>query len=228
MKLIGVVARVYYNKDNQKIFQINESIRKAFSIYKDIVLISILPTNNNYYTDIKPGEDKLTAQDKEKLNYILDKCDAVIVPGGTNWYNFDEYIINYTIEKDKPLLCICLGFQSLSSIYSKNRDKFDMTTKINNKKHYGPPNQYQHINKILKCTKLYKILNKEKIPVNSLHNSQINPPLKDLIISSISEDGVIEAVELPNKKFVIGLEWHPEYLLDANSLSIFDAFINSI
>ena len=52
--------------------------------------------------------------------------------------------------------------------------------------------------------------------------------MNDLVINAISEDGIIEGVEYPNKKFIIGLQWHPEYLIDENSKKIREAFIKSI
>ena len=45
---------------------------------------------------------------------------------------------------------------------------------------------------------------------------------------AFSNDNILEAVEYQNKKFIIGIEWHPEYLMDLNSLKIFDAFIEAI
>ena len=227
LKLIGIVGRAYYNKDNQKIIQINESIRKSLSRYEDVIPIALLPTNDNYYVDINMGEDKINAVDKKKLDYILEKCDGFIIPGGTYWYNFDEYIIKYAIKNDKPLLCICLGFQALCSMYASNRTLFDMTKKLNNDSHYGDSNKYIHDTNILPNTKLRQILNKDIIRVNSLHHDYIDFKMDKLVISSISEDNIIEAVELANKKFVIGLQWHPEYLMDEDSIKIFDAFIKS-
>ena len=52
--------------------------------------------------------------------------------------------------------------------------------------------------------------------------------MKELVISAFSSDDIIEAVEMPEHKFVIGLEWHPEYLMDGDSIKIFDAFVNSM
>ena len=62
--------------------------------------------------------------------------------------------------------------------------------------------------------------------VNSFHNYHIieNNNLK---ISSRSSDGIFESIEVPNKKFIIGIQWHPEisYDFDDNSRKIIDSFI---
>ena len=108
MKIIGIVGRVYKNIDNQNIIQVNDSIRKIISGYEDVVSILLLPVSNISYHNIDNGSDIV---DKKRIDYLLDLCDGFIVPGGTNWYNFDEYVIRYAIDKKKPLLGICLGFQ---------------------------------------------------------------------------------------------------------------------
>ena len=228
MKLIGIVGRMYYNKDNQEITQLNDALRRALANYNDVVPIMLLPTNLDSYLDIKMGNDKISNNDKKKLDFILDKCDGFIVPGGTYWYNFDEYIIKYAIDNKKPLLAICLGFQCLCSMYALNRNEFDMTKRLDNDKHYGNPKQYIHEINIVENTKLSKILNKDKIMINSIHHDYIDFPMNELIVSSISDDNIIEAVELPNHPFLIGLQWHPEYLIDDNSKKIFNEFLNNI
>lgn len=228
MKLIGIVGRAYYNSDNQEIMQVNEAIRKVLSSYSDVVPILLLPTNCKNYVDIKMGEDKIGDIDRKKIDYIIDKCDGFVVPGGTYWYQFDEYVINYAIQSGKPLLGICAGFQAICSKFAVNRDKFDMTKKFSSDCHYKGPRQYVHKNLVIDNTLLRKIIGKEKIMVNSLHHDYIDVKMYDLIISSFSDDGVIEAVELPGHPFFLGIQWHPEYLLDTNSKKIFDKFIDSV
>lgn len=224
MKIVGIIGRAYYNIDNKKIIQCSEFIRKALALYDDVVSILLLPQENIFYVDTPIGKDKIN---EKKLNYILDKCDAFIAPGGNSFYKFDEFIIKYAIKHNKPLLGICAGFQSLCSIFAKKRTKFDMTEEVKEKNHNADPYIYIHNVKIKKGTKLYNILKKENIFVNSCHNNCVNFEMNTLKISSYSDDNIIESCEVPLKKFIIALQWHPEYLMDKNSIKIFDAFINS-
>ena len=225
MKIIGIVGRVYKNIDNQNIIQVNDCIRKIISGYDDIVSILLLPVSNISYHNIDNGSDIV---DRKRIDYLLDLCDGFIVPGGTNWYNFDEYIVKYAINKEKPLLGICLGFQCICSMFSINRERYDMTKRLNNDNHYGKENEYKHKIKISDNTILKKILKCNEIMVNSLHHDYVDFPLNELSISALSYDNVIEAVELDNHPFFIGLQWHPEYLDDLNSKKIFDFFIETI
>lgn len=225
MKLIGIVGRVYFNRDNQEIIQLNDYIRRVLSNYKDIVSIILLPTNNENYIDMGMGNDNI---DKEKLDYILDKCDGFIVPGGTYWYNFDEYVVEYAIKSKKPILGICAGFQAMCSMFSINRNKFDMTKRLDNDNHYGKSDKYIHETIIVDNTLLKEIIGEDRIMVNSIHHDYVDFLMNDLVVSSISSDNVIEAVELPNHPFFIGIQWHPEYLFDDNSKKIFDYFIDKV
>ena len=225
MYLIGIVGRVYYNKDNQKIIQTHDAIRKFLASEKDIACITILPTEDIDYTNITPGSDKVSTK---KLDYILEKCDAFIIPGGTTSYNLDEYVIDYAIRNDKPLLAICLGFQALCSMFAKERTKFDMTEPIPNDNHKGNPSEYHHNVIIKENTLLRKILGKKTIPVDSVHHDAVSFKMNKLIINATSGDGIIEGVEYPNRKFILGLQWHPEYLIDEYSNKIKESFIEAI
>lgn len=228
MKIIGVVGRVYYNRDEQEIIQVNDAIRRVLAKYLDVVSILVLPTNDSNYSSLKMGDDKLEELDKKKLDYILDKCDGFIVPGGTYWYQFDEYVMEHAIKKNKPLLGICAGFQAMCSMFAKDRDKFDMTNRFNNDKHYGEGNKYIHDVNVMNGTILMNILKVDKFRVNSLHHDYVDFAMNDLIVSAYSDDGVIEAVEFDNHVFFVGVQWHPEYLMDDYSRKIFDRFIDSV
>ena len=94
--------------------------------------------------------------------------------------------------------------------------------------HFKRGEKYVHKLNIKKDTLLYKIIGKEEITVNSRHNYHIDT-INNLKVSAYSEDNLIEAVEVSNKKFVLGIQWHPESMLDYDDSAnkIIEAFINS-
>ena len=65
------------------------------------------------------------------------------------------------------------------------------------------------------------ILADNEVYVNSIHHQAIKDLGTNCIISAKSLDGIIEGIEMPNKKFVMGLQWHPEMI------KIFHAFVES-
>ena len=224
MYLIGIVGRVNQNKEGQDIIQVTDAVRRMLVEKSNVICITILPTDCNNMAKIKPGEDIVD----KKLNFILDKCDAFVLPGGTDFYNFDEYVINYAIKKDKPLLAICLGFQTLCSMFAEKRTEHEMVTLIPNDSHCGKPESYQHDVTINEDSYLYGILEKKIISVDSTHHYAVNFAIKTLNINAISTDGIVEGVEYPNKKFIVGIQWHPEYLMDKNSKKLINCFVNKI
>ena len=225
MKIIGILGRAYYNKDNQEIIQTHNTVHKYFINNKDVVCITILPTEKDDYLNLNEGYKNVNI---EKMDYILDKCDAFVLPGGTYCYENDEYVINYAIKHNKPLLAICLGFQTLCSVFAKDRDSFFVLKEDKDSYHLGKADEYKHKVFIQKDTKLEKIINKSEIQVNSVHHSIVDYEMNELIVNAISDDDIIEGVEYPNKRFIMGFQWHPEYLCDENSNLILDEFINSI
>ena len=84
---------------------------------------------------------------------------------------------------------------------------------------------YVHKVKINKDSKLFKILNKEEILVNSFHNYQVSNCGSYEVVGIC--DDIIEAVEKKEDLFNIGVQWHPEknYDKDLNSQKIFKNFI---
>ncbi|HJD55741.1 MAG TPA: gamma-glutamyl-gamma-aminobutyrate hydrolase family protein [Rickettsia endosymbiont of Pyrocoelia pectoralis] len=78
-----------------------------------------------------------------------------------------------------------------------------------------PKDIVSHSINIEPATYLAKIANnKLHTMVNSTHHQAVKQIGRDLIISARAEDGIIEAIESTKHKFIIGVEWHPEYLND--------------
>lgn len=219
--IIGIVGRLYSGDSN--IICIEE-IRLAVTKMGGIPLL-ILPI---YKIDM--NLKKLYSQEELKdLESILSFCDGFILPGGDTWYRLDEVVIDYAIRRDKPLLAICLGMQALSKVLSgEKRIAYDNTIKndtlIN---HLEPNNNYVHSVIIDKNSKLYSIIGDEEITVNSRHSYHV-PELDNTLVSARSSDGLIEGVELKDKKFIIGVQWHPESNLEEeHSKKLFKAFFDN-
>lgn len=231
MKVVGIVGRADMN-DETKSFECLESYTRIFSRYDDVVPIMILPVKDMEYKFTRVRDECKTQLDKlSKLDKVLDMCDGFLIPGGNKWYSHDEYVVNYAIKNDKPLLGICLGMQILGIVDNRiNFGIFDETilnnTKIN---HYQKDVDFVHKVKVIEGGLLSKILGTKEFKVNSRHNFHIGGVVNSNV-DAVSEDGIIEAISYPNKKFILGVQWHPENLIDKSEVSvkIFDAFINSL
>ena len=152
--------------------------------------------------------------DPKYIDNYLKICQGFIIPGGNEVVENDLLAIKKITEADIPLLGICLGMQEMAYLNSGT------ITDIINHKIEG-----LHEIIIKHDSLLYKILGCEKTLVNSRHKSAIVSTR--LTVSAISYDNVIEAVEDNSKKFLLGIEWHPENMYDKeiNARKIFDYFI---
>lgn len=150
------------------------------------------------------------------LDFILKLCNGFILQGGDDFTEFDLKLVDRVYKQNKPLLGICLGMQTIGYFFNG---------KIGKCKNHKFDKEYVHHINIIKGTKLYHIIGKTNILVNSRHFDCVMHT--SATISAISDDGIIEAIEIPGHRFCLGLQWHPESLKDINSRKIFQSFVNA-
>lgn len=225
--IIGIVSKPKPKKEKNiwnKMY-IADEIRYII-IKNGGLAISLLPTeetlkyNENDVMDMK----KLKQEEKEDICRLVELCDGIILQGGVSSSNYEIEYAKKAIELNKPLIGICAGFNNL--LRSIGGD----VIVDNTNSHYYLDKNYRHSIEIVKNTKLYNILKTKKLEVNSIHSmvakkENVEPFAK---ISSYSEDGLVESFELVNKKFVVGIKWHPELMLNEEYVdNIFKEFINA-
>ncbi len=146
-----------------------------------------------------------------------------------NRTKFEYKISELAIMKNKPILGICGGEQLLNVIFGGTLYQHipdEIKTEINHEQ-LNPRDQGSHIIDVSKNSKLESIVKTNKMFVNSAHHQSVKKIGKDIRISAISPDGVIEGIEHTKLQFCIGVQWHPEFLIDKKDINIFKALINS-
>lgn len=222
-KIIGVLGRPTLDDEKYSVVGIYNTVRTSI-IKKRCIPFMIMPMADvDYMKDEKKTIPELTNEEKEILRTMVDACDGILIPGGYGWFYYDEYVVAYAIEKNIPILGICMGMQLLGSYDNDCQCTELIDSNINHNQHNV---KYAHKVRIQDGTRLYDIVGENEISVNSKHRYAITKVNK-FKISAISEDGYIEGIELPDKKFVVGIQWHPENMLDydISANKIFDAFI---
>jgi putative glutamine amidotransferase len=191
---------------------------------------------------------------KDNIDRIADIIDGLIISGSSDdinpkFYNqeisyhnttfnderadFELQITKKVLEKNIPFFGICGGMQilnvALGGTLIQHIPDVISESKINHE--YKPADGNAHSISIISGTKLGQIAIDAGLLdltswVNSTHHQAIDKLGEGIIVSAKAPDMVIEAIELSNYKFAIGVEWHPEYLLN-NSLDrhIFRHFI---
>jgi len=183
------------------------------------------------------------------IKEIFSLLDAIVITGGNfdispsiygkknissrsiknNRTNFEIKICEMGLKKDIPILGICGGEQLINVCFGgtliQDINKLNIDTL--NHEQTNPRSQTSHKVKINKFSKLYKIIKKLTIKVNSAHHQAVDKLGKNLIISGKSEDGIIESIESIEHKWCIGVQWHPEFLITNADKLLISNFIKN-
>lgn len=212
--IIGVVARPTEKSYGRFGWKMSDEIKELIVQNK---MLPFLITGPSKFTE------KLNDQEIIRLEKQLSICDGVILQGGNNNYPYDKIIVSYLYENDIPTFGVCLGMQTMSEVFSGHIKTIERSG-IN---HSQSDKEYVHINRIIPNSKLHKLLNVKEIKVNSRHNDMVDST--NLFVSARSTDGIIEAVEDIQKNFFVGVQWHPESMIEYDKLSriLWKEFFNS-
>ena len=224
--IIGIIGKVQPQYGEDIWHRIDEVDEIRYLIVKNGgTAIMLLPTEITLKFNDNDIEYNTVLSDEEKneLYRQIDLCDGFILQGGLYSANYEIEMAKKIIELDKPLIGICAGFNNI--LRAIGTDVIEDKTKS----HDIYDKEYRHEISIIKGTKLFDLVKKEKYNVNSIH-SMIAPKgnvEKYARISANSYDNLVESFELDNKKFVMGIKWHPELMLeDEFSDKLFKKFIS--
>lgn len=142
-------------------------------------------------------------------------------------------LLPMVIEQKKPILAVCRGIQLVNiglggTIYQDIPSQYPKDFPIAHKQpfYYTIPS---HTVTITPQTKLAEICQQPSIKVNSMHHQAVKDVAPGCIVSGVGPDGLIEAIEMPEYPFFIGVQWHPEYLWeqDQAAANLFSQFIKA-
>jgi putative glutamine amidotransferase len=132
-------------------------------------------------------------------------------------------LIGEALSRDLPILAICRGLQILNVQQGGTLIQDMAGHRVRTPEDPGRP---AHEVAIAPGTKLAQIMG-ERSRVNSRHHQAIAGVGGKLLVSARDpRDGTIEAVERPDKKFVVAVQWHPENQVAAreDQARLFSAF----
>ncbi len=135
-------------------------------------------------------------------------------------------LLKKAIYQNKPVFGVCRGMQLINvhlggTLY---HDINSLGKEVKNKKSVFPRKKIS----ILKSSVLNKILNVNKCRINSLHNQGVDQLGDGIRIIATDENGLIQSVEKAGENFLLGVQWHPEYLPYLKyQRMIFKAFIKA-
>ncbi len=188
----------------------------------------------------------------EALRRLYERCEALCLPGGADvdprhygeepradlgtetQPELDAHelrLLGWALEDDLPVLAICRGMQLLTVALGGSlwQDAERQGAASGHDGHDGPRHRLLHDLEVAPGSRLEAVLGAARVRVNSLHHQAVREVGPRLRVSGRSEDGLVEAVELPDRRFVVGVQCHPEELGDDQPWAshLFDALVKA-
>ncbi len=140
---------------------------------------------------------------------------------------FEWGITEGALKRDMPILGICGGQQLLHVVVGGTLIQHipDSFAECLAHEQPNPRTEAGHAVSITPQTKLADIVGSDVIQVNSAHHQAIADSPEGVILNAIAPDGVIEGMEIRDKTFCLGVQWHPEYHISPADRKILDAFV---
>lgn len=188
---------------------------------------------------------------KDVLDYFLDSCDGFVLTGGHDVdpcvYDrppsplcgqtmplrdrMDVYILKNAVCRNKAVLGICRGIQLMNVAYGGTLYQDLPYEYPSETEHHmtAPYDRAVHSVDLMENTPLQRLLQSHQLLVNSYHHQAIQTLSPYFQAMAVSEDGLIEGIYMPDRKFIWGVQWHPEfsYLVSEESRKIFGAFLDA-
>lgn len=178
---------------------------------------------------------------EEDVEETLDALDGIVFSGGADvdpaQYGADPHpetdtpqtrrdagemaLLHAALARDMPTLAICRGFQLLN--VARGGDLIQhLPEEVGNDDHKVVPGEFAvHPVEVKEGSRLAKIVGATP-DVTSHHHQALGTLGDGLVESAWAADGTLEAVEDPSRRFVVGVQWHPEASEDA---ALFEALV---
>jgi putative glutamine amidotransferase len=174
------------------------------------------------------GRPLLVPPSAEGVEETLDALDGLILSGGSDvdpdLYGAERHpktnsiperdraeiaLLRAALERDMPVLAICRGSQVLNVAQGGDLVQH-LPDVVGDEKHKGRPGLYaDHDVDIADGTRLARLLG-DRAPVKSYHHQGYARLGEGLREAARAEDGTVEAIEDPSRRFALGVLWHPE------------------
>jgi gamma-glutamyl-gamma-aminobutyrate hydrolase PuuD len=145
--------------------------------------------------------------------------------GGTSQQRDDLEIglLDQALRSDLPVLAVCRGMQVLNVSLGGDLVQ-QLPDVLGSNDHQPRPGSFGQVTvRTEPGSTVHRVLG-ERADVLCSHHQAIAELGQDLVITARSDDGVIEAVELPGHRFVVGVQWHPE---ESGDIRLFEALVGA-
>jgi putative glutamine amidotransferase len=142
---------------------------------------------------------------------------------------FEAAVTKAALARDIPVLGICGGQQLLNVLLGGTLIQHipDEVPHALAHEQPGPRTKAGHEVTVVEGTLLHRITGARRLAVNSAHHQAAKDVGPGVVVDATADDGVIEGIEDPRRRFCLGVQWHPEYSINDGDARIFAAFIRA-
>ena len=179
---------------------------------------------------------------------VLDGVDGLLITGGADvdpaLYKqsphpetvsepdrdrLEAALLRQALERDLPVLCICRGMQLLNVLAGGTLEQH-LPPERKHTVRSADPSEPVHQVVVNPDTTLARILGQGRHPVNSRHHQAVKDLGEGLVAAARADDGLIEAIEAPGRRFAVGVQWHPEDQVGAHPAQrrLFEEFARAV
>jgi putative glutamine amidotransferase len=195
----------------------------------------------------------LLTGDADALRAVYDALDGVFIAGGVDVdpSSYGErraeacgrtdpdrdaveiLYARWARSEGKPIFGVCRGLQIMNvagggSLYQDCEAFYEGAMKHDYFPNAGHARDYlAHTVRVERGTRLHGVLGEDEVQVNSMHHQGLARIAAGFVVSATAPDGLIEALEATDHPFALGVQWHPEMLVDsdAGTRRLFEAFV---
>jgi len=198
------------------------------------------------------GEPRVLSNDDDPLR-VIDELDGVVLTGGLDvdpaLYGetphattetaperdrFEIPLSQEAVRRDVPVFAICRGVQVLNVAAGGSLVQ-DIPSSVRSDLAHSitePKDHVAHTVRVTPQSRLAAALGSaarlETCEVNSRHHQSVGRVAPEFVVTAVSADGIVEAIERPASAFCVGVQWHPENFWRTGEFApLFEAFITA-
>jgi putative glutamine amidotransferase len=202
---------------------------------------ALVPTDYVRAVERAGGRPLLVPPSQEGLEETLAVLDGIIFSGGSDLdpatYGHDPHpetkgiveerdrgelaLLHAALSRDMPVLAVCRGSQVLNVALGGDLVQH-LPDVVGHDEHKHTPGEYADHDVTLEAGTRLEALLGDHAPVKSHHHQGFGRLGSGLREAAHAEDGTVEALEDPSRRFALGVLWHPEA---GEDLRLFEAFV---
>jgi putative glutamine amidotransferase len=175
-------------------------------------------------------------------------CDGILVSGGGYQFpvpgllrddgseppekvrrlTFEMALLQRLVERDRATLGVCGGFQVLNRVTGG-----ELVPRLADAQPAWAQHRGEHYQRTVHAvqpvagTRFESLVGSAAFDVNSMHRQGVVACGPGAVVAGVAPDGIVEAIEVPGRRFCIGVQWHPEFLLCEPERRLLAAFVDA-